>query len=103
MRPTGRGSESSPPLTSMIWRSSPSGCSSRMRNSAAVCRRGFDHILMDELQDTNPLQWKLMGLIRQSDAFFAVGDVNHRSSDSGTPNLSCTGGIALSRKRRKGD
>ena len=23
---------------------------------------GFDHILMDELQDTNPLQWKLMRL-----------------------------------------
>jgi ATP-dependent helicase/nuclease subunit A len=37
---------------------------------------GFDHILMDELQDTNPLQWKLMRLIRNPDAFFAVGDVN---------------------------
>ena len=37
---------------------------------------GFDHILMDELQDTNPLQWKLLGLIRSPDAFFAVGDVN---------------------------
>lgn len=36
----------------------------------------FDHILMDELQDTNPLQWKLMGLIRRPDAFFAVGDIN---------------------------
>ena len=31
---------------------------------------------MDELQDTNPLQWKLMGLIRRADSFFAVGDVN---------------------------
>ena len=31
---------------------------------------------MDELQDTNPLQWKLMGLIRRPDAFFAVGDIN---------------------------
>jgi ATP-dependent helicase/nuclease subunit A len=37
---------------------------------------GFDHILMDELQDTNPLQWRLMGLIRQPDSFFAVGDIN---------------------------
>jgi ATP-dependent exoDNAse (exonuclease V) beta subunit len=37
---------------------------------------GFDHILMDELQDTNPLQWKLLGLIRRPDAFFAVGDIN---------------------------
>lgn len=39
-------------------------------------RNGFDHILMDELQDTNPLQWKLMGLIRRPDSFFAVGDIN---------------------------
>ncbi|HYI96210.1 MAG TPA: UvrD-helicase domain-containing protein, partial [Bryobacteraceae bacterium] len=37
---------------------------------------GFDHILMDELQDTNPLQWKLLRLIRRPDAFFAVGDIN---------------------------
>ncbi len=37
---------------------------------------GFDYILMDELQDTNPLQWKLLNLIRQPDAFFAVGDIN---------------------------
>jgi ATP-dependent exoDNAse (exonuclease V) beta subunit len=34
-------------------------------------RSGFDHILMDELQDTNPLQWKLMALIRRDDSFFA--------------------------------
>ena len=34
----------------------------------------FDEILMDELQDTNPLQWKLIGLIRSH--FFAVGDIN---------------------------
>ncbi|HYP08507.1 MAG TPA: 3'-5' exonuclease, partial [Bryobacteraceae bacterium] len=39
-------------------------------------REGFDHILMDELQDTNPLQWRLMSLIRRPDAFFAVGDIN---------------------------
>ena len=39
-------------------------------------RNGFDHILMDELQDTNPLQWRLMRLIRREDAFFAVGDIN---------------------------
>ena len=35
----------------------------------------FDHVLMDELQDTNRLQWKLMGLIRRQN-FFAVGDIN---------------------------
>jgi ATP-dependent helicase/nuclease subunit A len=34
----------------------------------------FDQILMDELQDTNALQWRLMALIRGS--FFAVGDIN---------------------------
>jgi ATP-dependent exoDNAse (exonuclease V) beta subunit len=36
----------------------------------------FDFILMDELQDTNPLQWKLMDLVRRAGNFFAVGDVN---------------------------
>ena len=35
----------------------------------------FDHVLMDELQDTNRLQWKLIGLIRRRN-FFAVGDIN---------------------------
>jgi len=34
----------------------------------------FDQILMDELQDTNALQWKLVALIRRS--LFAVGDIN---------------------------
>ena len=34
----------------------------------------FDQILMDELQDTNRLQWKLINLIRRN--FFAVGDIN---------------------------
>ncbi len=35
----------------------------------------FDHVLMDELQDTNRLQWKLLGLVRRQN-FFAVGDIN---------------------------
>jgi ATP-dependent helicase/nuclease subunit A len=35
----------------------------------------FDHVLMDELQDTNRLQWKLLGLVRRRN-FFAVGDIN---------------------------
>jgi superfamily I DNA/RNA helicase len=39
-------------------------------------RGGFDHILMDELQDTNPLQWRLVRLLRRPNGFFAVGDVN---------------------------
>ena len=36
----------------------------------------FDFILMDELQDTNPLQWAILDEIRQPDRFFAVGDIN---------------------------
>jgi ATP-dependent exoDNAse (exonuclease V) beta subunit len=34
----------------------------------------FDEILMDELQDTNRLQWRLIDLIRNK--LFAVGDIN---------------------------
>ena len=37
-------------------------------------RTRFDEILMDELQDTNRLQWRLIELIRRR--FFAVGDIN---------------------------
>ncbi len=39
-------------------------------------RKSFDYILMDELQDTNPLQWKIVNLIRSPERFFAVGDIN---------------------------
>ncbi len=39
-------------------------------------RERFDEILMDELQDTNPLQAMLVELIRRPDCFFAVGDIN---------------------------
>jgi CRISPR-associated protein Cas4 len=39
-------------------------------------RARFDQILMDELQDTNRLQWHLLNLIRTPDSFFAVGDIN---------------------------
>jgi ATP-dependent helicase/nuclease subunit A len=35
-----------------------------------------NQILMDELQDTNRLQWRLVNLIRSPDSFFAVGDIN---------------------------
>jgi ATP-dependent exoDNAse (exonuclease V) beta subunit len=39
-------------------------------------RQMFEHILMDELQDTNPLQWRLVNLLRTPGCFFAVGDIN---------------------------
>jgi ATP-dependent exoDNAse (exonuclease V) beta subunit len=42
----------------------------------ARVRAQFDYILMDEFQDTNPLQAKLLGLLRPPDRFYAVGDVN---------------------------
>ena len=36
----------------------------------------FDHILMDEFQDTNGQQATLLRLIRPPDRFYAVGDIN---------------------------
>ena len=39
-------------------------------------RAQFDFILMDELQDTNPLQWRILEHIRRPDRFFGVGDIN---------------------------
>lgn len=36
----------------------------------------YEHILMDELQDTNPVQWQILSLVRRPGRFFAVGDVN---------------------------
>ena len=60
----------------MTWKSSQFNSSNPIMKFGSRVQAGFDHILMDELQDTNPLQWKLMRLIRQPDAFFAVGDVN---------------------------
>ncbi|MBI3665910.1 MAG: UvrD-helicase domain-containing protein [Acidobacteria bacterium] len=38
--------------------------------------RDFSFILMDEYQDTNPLQARLVGLLRGKGNFFAVGDIN---------------------------
>ncbi len=39
-------------------------------------RAGFEHALMDEMQDTDRLQWCLLDLLRPPDRFFAVGDIN---------------------------
>jgi ATP-dependent exoDNAse (exonuclease V) beta subunit len=39
-------------------------------------RSQFDHILMDEYQDTNGQQARLMRLVRAPDRFYAVGDIN---------------------------
>jgi ATP-dependent exoDNAse (exonuclease V) beta subunit len=45
-------------------------------DARARLRRQFDHILMDEFQDTNGQQAKLIALIRPPDRFYAVGDIN---------------------------
>jgi ATP-dependent exoDNAse (exonuclease V) beta subunit len=45
-------------------------------DTRARLRRQFDHILMDEFQDTNGQQARLMELIRPPDRFYAVGDIN---------------------------
>lgn len=39
-------------------------------------RAQFDHILMDEFQDTNGQQARLMDLVRAPGRFYAVGDIN---------------------------
>jgi ATP-dependent helicase/nuclease subunit A len=39
-------------------------------------RRQFDRVLMDEFQDTNGQQAKLLELVRAPDRFYAVGDIN---------------------------
>ncbi|PWU03950.1 MAG: hypothetical protein C5B51_17820 [Terriglobia bacterium] len=45
-------------------------------DARARLRAQFDHILMDEFQDTNGQQAKLLELIRRDDRFYAVGDIN---------------------------
>jgi ATP-dependent exoDNAse (exonuclease V) beta subunit len=45
-------------------------------DTRARLQRQFDHILMDEFQDTNGQQAELMRLIRPPDRFYAVGDIN---------------------------
>ena len=42
----------------------------------ARLRQQFDRILMDEFQDTNGQQNKLLELVRAPHRFYAVGDIN---------------------------
>jgi ATP-dependent helicase/nuclease subunit A len=48
----------------------------RHTDTRARVRSQFDHILMDEFQDTNGQQARLMRLVRAPDRFYAVGDIN---------------------------
>jgi ATP-dependent helicase/nuclease subunit A len=50
-----------------------------LRDHAEVRRHvhaQFDRVLMDEFQDTNGQQAKLLELLRRPDGFYAVGDIN---------------------------
>ena len=48
----------------------------RDREARERVKAQFDYILMDEFQDTNPQQARLLDLVRSPDRFYAVGDVN---------------------------
>ena len=48
----------------------------RDRQARDGLKAQFDHILMDEFQDTNPQQAWLLELVRSPNRFYAVGDVN---------------------------
>ena len=45
-------------------------------DTRARLQNQFDHILMDEFQDTNGQQAQLLELVRTPDRFYAVGDIN---------------------------
>ncbi len=48
----------------------------RHPEAQARLRAQFDHVLMDEFQDTNGQQAKLIRLVRPPNRFYAVGDIN---------------------------
>jgi DNA helicase-2/ATP-dependent DNA helicase PcrA len=48
-----------------------------LHKDPAVRRRvagAYDHVLVDEMQDTNPLQWLILDALRSSACLFCVGD-----------------------------
>ena len=46
------------------------------KETQARVQEQFDHIVMDEFQDTNGQQAKLLGRLRRPERFYAVGDIN---------------------------
>ena len=49
----------------------------RLQTSTEACSwvaEQYDHMLVDEMQDTNPLQWKLIAPLMDSVTLFCVGD-----------------------------
>ena len=48
-----------------------------MEQSSAIRRwvgKQYDHVLVDEMQDTNPLQWSLLSPLQRDCSLFCVGD-----------------------------
>ncbi|HAC92664.1 MAG TPA: ATP-dependent DNA helicase PcrA, partial [Planctomycetaceae bacterium] len=48
-----------------------------MREDQEICRRiakNYSHVLVDEMQDTNPLQWLILEALAPSLNLFCVGD-----------------------------
>jgi ATP-dependent exoDNAse (exonuclease V) beta subunit len=46
------------------------------RDVREALRERYREVLMDELQDTSPVQWQVVDLVRSPCHFFAVGDIN---------------------------
>lgn len=49
----------------------------RISESPDACKwvsKQYDHLLVDEMQDTNPLQWSLLSPLKESCCLFCVGD-----------------------------
>ena len=49
----------------------------RIQTSPETCSwvaSHYDHLLVDEMQDTNPLQWELLSPIKEESTLFCVGD-----------------------------
>ena len=77
-----------PRSISPISKKKPSGCSNPTTRVARDNAARFDQILMDELQDTNRLQWRLINLIRATASSRSAISIN-RSTDFVTPNRRC--------------
>ncbi len=61
-------------------------------------RARFDHVLMDELQDTNRMQWRLVDLVRTHRLPWAIS--TSRSTVSATPIPTCSATTVRSSARR---
>lgn len=46
----------------------------RSKEAREIITSEYDHILVDEMQDTNPLQWDLLNQFKDNTSLFCVGD-----------------------------